>query len=94
MGSTTTISASLVPRPTPFFFSLVSVDNNTRMRNGSPPFHICVLLSTETEEQKKRGRPGNEATSRQYDVVNQCGLHYMYIRLCKLCRVVKLHALV
>ena len=28
----------------------------------SPPFRIRVLLSTETEEQKKRGRPGNEAT--------------------------------
>ena len=27
----------------------------------SPPFRIRVLLSTETEEQKKRGRPGNEA---------------------------------
>ena len=27
----------------------------------SPPFHIRVLLSTETEEEKKRGRPGNEA---------------------------------
>ena len=25
-----------------------------------PPFCIRVLLSTETEEQKKRGRPGNE----------------------------------
>ena len=25
-----------------------------------PPFRIRVLLSTETEEQKKRGRPGNE----------------------------------
>ena len=29
----------------------------------SPPFRIIrVLLSTETEEQKKRGRPGNEAS--------------------------------
>ena len=28
----------------------------------SPPFRIRVLLSTETEEQKKRGRPGNEAS--------------------------------
>ena len=59
-----------------FFCSSVSVDNNTRMRKGgekrgraaknaevSPPFHIRVLLSTETEEQKKRGRPGNEATN-------------------------------
>ena len=27
----------------------------------SPPFRIRVLLSTETEEKKKRGRPGNEA---------------------------------
>ena len=25
-----------------------------------PPFRIRVLLSTETEEQKERGRPGNE----------------------------------
>ena len=41
-----------------FFCSSVSVDNNTRMRK---PFRIRVLLSTETEEQKKRGRPGNEA---------------------------------
>ena len=24
-------------------------------------FHICVLLSTQTEEQKEQGRPGNEA---------------------------------
>ena len=30
-------------------------------RGFSPPFSICVLLSMETEEQKKRGRPGNEA---------------------------------
>ena len=52
-----------------FFCSSVSVDNNTWMRKGgekrlprfSPPFRIRVLLSTETEEQKKRGRPGNEA---------------------------------
>ena len=49
-----------------FFCSSVSVDNNTRMRpkgseKRSPPFRIRVLLSTETEEQKKRGRPGNEA---------------------------------
>ena len=45
-----------------FFYSSVSVDNNTRMRKGfSPPFRIRVSLSTETEEQKKRGRPGNEA---------------------------------
>ena len=28
---------------------------------GRPPFRIRVLLSTENEEQKKRGRPGNEA---------------------------------
>ena len=27
-----------------------------------PPFRIRVLLSTETEEQKKWGRPGNEAS--------------------------------
>ena len=45
-----------------FFCSSVSVDNNTRMQKGgekrgiSPPFHIRVLLSTETEEQKKRER--------------------------------------
>ena len=47
-----------------FFCSSVSVDNNTRMWKGGekPPFRIRVLLSTETEEQKKRGRPGNEAT--------------------------------
>ena len=40
---------SLVPRPTPFFlfFGL--------------RFRIHVLLSTQTEEQKERGRPGNEA---------------------------------
>ena len=25
-----------------------------------PPFHIRISLSTETKEQKKRGRPGNE----------------------------------
>ena len=36
-----------------FFCSSVSIDNNTRIR---------VSLSTETEDQKKRGRPGNEAT--------------------------------
>ena len=34
----------------------------------SPPFRIRVLLSTETEEQKKRGRPGNEATSGAQDI--------------------------
>ena len=47
-----------------FFCSSVSVDNNTRMRKGGemPPFRICVLLSTETGEQKKRSRPGNKAT--------------------------------
>ena len=49
-----------------FFCSSVSVDNNTRMWKGgetrfSPPFCIPVLLSTETKEQKKQGRPGNEA---------------------------------
>ena len=44
-----------------FFCSSVSVDNNTRMRKGGE-IRIRVLLSTETEEQKKRGRPGNEAT--------------------------------
>ena len=32
----------------------------------SPPFRIRVLLSTETEEQKKRGRPGNEANDVGY----------------------------
>ena len=41
-----------------FFCSSVSVDNNTRMRKGRPS---ASVLSTETEEQKKRGRPGNEA---------------------------------
>ena len=30
---------------------------------GRAAFHIRVLLSTETEEQKKRGRPGNEAST-------------------------------
>ena len=48
-----------------FFCSSVSVDNNIRIRKGgekfSPPFRIRVLLSTETEEQKKRSWPGNEA---------------------------------
>ena len=37
------------------------------MRKGgeiSPPFRIRVLLSTETGEQKKRGRPGNEARTK------------------------------
>ena len=53
------------------YMSWVSVDNNTRMRKGgekrfSPPFRIRVLLSTETEEQKKRGRPGNEARKLGY----------------------------
>ena len=30
---------------------------------GRAAFRIRVLLSTETEEQKKRGRPGNEAST-------------------------------
>ena len=38
--------------PVFFFCSSVSVDDNTQIR---------VLLSTETKEQKNRGRPGNEA---------------------------------
>ena len=42
---------SLVPRPTPFFlFRLLRF-----------PLTIIHGLSTETEEQKKWGRPGNEA---------------------------------
>ena len=41
-----------------FGSSVVASDAGTHL----PPFRIRVLLSTETEEQKKRGRPGNEAT--------------------------------
>ena len=44
-----------------FFCSLVSVDNIIH-GSGRAAFRIRVLLSTETEEQKKRGRPGNEAS--------------------------------
>ena len=40
-------------RPSAFFAALPRF---------SPPFRIRVLLSTETEEQKKQGRPGNEAS--------------------------------
>ena len=55
-----------------FFCSSVSVDNNTRMRKGRPS--ASVLLSTETEEQKKRGRPGNEARNVVPLVKNQLSL--------------------
>ena len=37
------------------------VMNDTRPSRPSPLFRIHVLLSTQTEEQKERGRPGNEA---------------------------------
>ena len=56
--ATCTLQLASFPGLPHFFCSSVSVDNNTRMRKGG----IRVLLSTETEEQKKRGRPGNEAT--------------------------------
>ena len=54
---------SLVPRPTPFFLFFGFVDNNTWMRKGGEKREggRGVLLSTETEEQKKWGRPENEA---------------------------------
>ena len=52
-----------------FFCSSVSVDNNTRMRRkkfAALP-HPCIIVN-ETEEQKKRGRPENEA---RHDLLNQ-----------------------
>ena len=39
----------------------MDAEGRRKTRRFSPPFRIRVLLSTETEEQKKRGRPGNEA---------------------------------
>ena len=47
---------SLVPRPSPFFVL----------------FHLRVLYWTQTEEQKKRGRPGNEATCFQEKYYKVC----------------------
>ena len=56
---------SLVPRPTPFFCSSVSVDNNTRMRKGGEKrFRVFRRPSASVyycQRKPKRGRPGNEA---------------------------------
>ena len=50
---------SLVPRPTPLFllkFALTDVEEQP----------ILPHLSTQTEEQKEQGRPGNEVSKYQY----------------------------
>ena len=45
------------------FCSSFCVDRYGRVVHFSPLFTIHESLSTQTEEQKERGRPGNEATS-------------------------------
>ena len=52
---------SLVPRPTPFFSCSYYYIDRFPLTIIHGCFRIRVLLSTETEEQKKRSRPGNEA---------------------------------
>ena len=47
------VCGSLVPRPPRFFCSSVCIDNNI--------IHGCGRAATQTEEQRKGGRPGNEA---------------------------------
>ena len=57
------LNDNLVPRPIPLSFcSSVCIDGCGRAVHFSPLFQIHVLLSMQTEEQKERGRPGNEAT--------------------------------
>ena len=65
-------SVSLVPRSNLFCsvlrFALTII---TQMWKASLT-STCVLLSTQTEEQKKWGRPGNEAISRVSLLLRPC----------------------
>ena len=69
---------ALFPGLPHFFCSSVCIDNNTQMRKGG------VSLSTQTKEQKKRGRPGNEAMEFRFKVtkcIKQAGVELPFCHL-------------